>query len=933
MGWPSPTDYNGVIQNPRSAFRDARLKDCAVELKPGRPWPWPRSGANAIVYRLYSGSWSTAVRVFMNPPKAERQSRYEKVHNYLQRARPKCTVEFTYEAEGICVNGQWLPILTMEWVEGQTLGVWFREAVERQDSGAIKQMSHSWIKLVSELRALEMAHGDLQHGNVMVKDNQLLLVDYDGMFVPTMNTGDDQDRVAWENGLPAYQHPSRHTQLLSPAIDDFSAWIILISLRAVADDPSLWQRMIGDNEEETLLFTARDIKDPDQSRLWPELINKARDRKVREWSAALRASLDGPFDQIPPFDLDIFDPLREVIKAGHWREIYDLATSSKYASETFPSDLATTVQEASKRIECAERFEQKLRTGRIREIAATYRPELLDDWYEASAVAKGKAARAAAVLLDDLGRAESADPSGRPLVALWAQRGGELKGFPEGDAIRAKVEAWRKRIAAAERLEDAIRKGGPERAIVAAWQAVTAAGGHPESDVHRDRAETAQNRTHALESLAATPPGEDEAADRAFLKVWAVQSSQLADCSEAAPFGVRARAAGERARRLEELVRRIEEADQGRGSERTVVEAAEALPAGYGGGLADRVRQARERIAASAALEQALASSPQSDVAIASAADRARADGTWPTRPDVVARCELAIRRRDLLRGLDAIPTGLGLDEVDAQWAALWRPELMAGCHDAREHQVRHAKAVERIATFAALEQAIERNDAVSVRRLAQSPILADHPGLLRRKAEADALIAKSEKVERLLAAVRAGRAEEFLAEAEPALLAGHDALFQPFRALIEAWVEARLRRGDLLVPTRPPFIPGPSGSTVIARWIWKPCPLVRTCLVASDPIRFLDRPESAPQGTQILTPDTHRLSGGAALALPRGGRKLFVTVWPVVDLGWRRLIGPSLQVGPYLAAVAAATNDRRPSDARTADGAIRKLLDRFLNS
>ena len=98
MGWPSPADYNGAIQNPKAAFRDPKLKDCAVELKPGKPLPWPRAGANAIVYRLYNGSWSTAVRVFMNEPKADRQSRYQMVHAYLQQTKPKCMVEFRLRA-------------------------------------------------------------------------------------------------------------------------------------------------------------------------------------------------------------------------------------------------------------------------------------------------------------------------------------------------------------------------------------------------------------------------------------------------------------------------------------------------------------------------------------------------------------------------------------------------------------------------------------------------------------------------------------------------------------------------------------------------------------------------------------------------------------------------------------------------------------------
>ena len=520
MAWPSPADYNGVIQNPKAAFRDPRLKDCAVELKPGKPWPWPRAGANAIVYRLYNGSWSTAVRVFMNAPKADRQSRYQKVNDYLRRTKPKCMVEFGYDPEGMLVNGQWLPVLSMEWVEGKTLGVWFREAVERQDSPAIKQMSHEWIKLICELRSHRIAHCDLQHGNVMVRDDRLVLVDYDGMFVPTMDTGDPEDRVAWENGLPAYQHPGRIGQLLSPAIDDFSAWLILISLRAVADDLPLWHRMIGQSEEESLLFTERDIKDPDRSPLWPELIHNAKDRMVREWSAALRKSLDRPFDEVPPFDIDIFGPLREVIQGGDWRQIHELATSRKYASETFPPDLFSKVNEADKRVNQAQQFEEKLRGGTLKVIAAAYRPELLDDWLDPALLAKGRAARQGPHPPRRAGACRAIRPVGAAVRDLVGSARRELQGIAEGDTVRNKVETWRKRLAAVEQLDQVVRKGAPEQTIAEAWQAVHALGGHSEAEPHRDRAETAGRRVQALATLAACPTGEDEAADRGLLKAW-----------------------------------------------------------------------------------------------------------------------------------------------------------------------------------------------------------------------------------------------------------------------------------------------------------------------------------------------------------------------------------------------------------------------------
>ncbi len=132
-GLAEPRGLQRRRPEPSGRFRDPWLKECVVELKPGKPWPWPRSGTHAIVYRLYKGSRSTAVRVFMSEPRTDRQSRYLEVHAYFDQTKPACMVEFKYEPEGILVNAQRLPILTMEWVEGKTLGIWFREAVERND--------------------------------------------------------------------------------------------------------------------------------------------------------------------------------------------------------------------------------------------------------------------------------------------------------------------------------------------------------------------------------------------------------------------------------------------------------------------------------------------------------------------------------------------------------------------------------------------------------------------------------------------------------------------------------------------------------------------------------------------------------------------------------------------------------------------------------
>src|SRR5262249_459251 len=151
---------------------------------------------------------------------------------------------------------------------------------------------------------------------------------------------------------------------------------------------------------------------------------------------------DRPFDEIPPFDLDIFDPLREVIKAGDWRQIHALATSQRFASETFPDDVASVVNEAITRVEHAQQFEEKLAVGNLSEIAKAYGPDLLDDWLDPELLSRGRKAKSALGVMAELARLEQKDPTGRQLVAVWDQRGGELKGIREADAIGLKVEQW-----------------------------------------------------------------------------------------------------------------------------------------------------------------------------------------------------------------------------------------------------------------------------------------------------------------------------------------------------------------------------------------------------------------------------------------------------------------------------------------------------------
>lgn len=297
MDWPSGVDYNEAIQHPARAFRDERLQAGAAETT-RLGVPRVRSGPFGNVYCLRGDGWVKAVRVFLFPH-LERELRYRAIAEHLSVGRPRSFVGFEYQVEGIRVGGTWYPILVMDWAHGATLDVWLEERLRGCDVVAVGQLADAWIELVADLKTHRVAHGDLQHGNVLVgPSGSLTLVDYDGVCVPAL-----VGRASQENGLPAYQHPGRKGRPLSLDLDDFSAWIIATSLRALAADPGLWTPFVAARGQNHLLFSEDDLQRPNESSVW-DALNASPDVVVREWSRLLRFCLDEGFDRVPAFPPD-----------------------------------------------------------------------------------------------------------------------------------------------------------------------------------------------------------------------------------------------------------------------------------------------------------------------------------------------------------------------------------------------------------------------------------------------------------------------------------------------------------------------------------------------------------------------------------------------------------------------------------------------------
>ena len=225
--------------------------------------PYRSSGAFAVVFKMQdkrTGKYY-ALKCFTEEQQGRAEA-YRQIADELDLLDSPYITSVKYMEKELFVDSQCeedeFPVLLMDWVDGETMEAYI--AANYRNQSAMSMLSFRFGKMAAWLRTQSFSHGDIKPDNIIVRpDGSLTLVDYDGMFVPSMK-GSQSPTI----GTRDFSHPLRTVDDFDETIDDFSLASIALSLKAISMNSTLLD-IYGASDR--LLFSENDYRNPSNSKV------------------------------------------------------------------------------------------------------------------------------------------------------------------------------------------------------------------------------------------------------------------------------------------------------------------------------------------------------------------------------------------------------------------------------------------------------------------------------------------------------------------------------------------------------------------------------------------------------------------------------------------------------------------------------------------
>ena len=255
MQYPLISEYVRAIQDASSNLdKLAHL----VPVLDDHGEPYRSSGAFAVVFKMQDEQTGKcyALKCFTEEQEGRAEA-YRKIADELENVKSSYITSVRYLEKEIFVDSSCeedeFPVLLMDWIDGETMEDYI--AKNHKDKYSMIMLCSRFYNLAFWLRSQPFAHGDIKPDNIMIcKGDKLTLIDYDGMFVPSMK-GQKSPTI----GTKDFSHPLRSIDDFDKTIDDFALATILLSLHAMGQNPSLFE-LYG--SEGRLLFANNDYLSP-----------------------------------------------------------------------------------------------------------------------------------------------------------------------------------------------------------------------------------------------------------------------------------------------------------------------------------------------------------------------------------------------------------------------------------------------------------------------------------------------------------------------------------------------------------------------------------------------------------------------------------------------------------------------------------------------